>query len=115
MRSVAASTVALAVNGVDGEKTLNTCSIGYRDSDHAKEVTRNHHRPVELFVTAMRGCRSAAFGSSGLIRPVRREKLWLNAWKERTAECGGNIPTNVGLDGKPGGEYGGQRWKGTYG
>jgi len=40
---------------------------------------------------------------------------YVNAWKERTAACGGNIPTNVGLDGKPGGEYRGQWWKGTYG
>jgi hypothetical protein len=40
---------------------------------------------------------------------------YVNAWKERTAACGGNIPTNVGLDGKPGGEYKGQWWKGTYG
>ena len=35
--------------------------------------------------------------------------------RQRTEQCGGNIPTNVGLDGKPGGEYDGQWWKGTYG
>ncbi|MCZ2077380.1 MAG: hypothetical protein LC130_20565 [Bryobacterales bacterium] len=40
---------------------------------------------------------------------------YVNAWKERTAATGGNIPSNVGLDGKPGGEYDGQWWKGTYG
>jgi len=40
---------------------------------------------------------------------------YVSAWKKRAEECGGNIPTNVGLDGKPGGEYGGQWWKGTYG
>jgi hypothetical protein len=40
---------------------------------------------------------------------------YVTAWKTRTEQCGGNIPTNVGLDGKPGGEYGGQWWKGTYG
>lgn len=40
---------------------------------------------------------------------------YVNAWKKRTEECGGNIPTNVGLNGKPGGEYNGQWWKGTYG
>ncbi|HYI92768.1 MAG TPA: hypothetical protein VEX68_04435 [Bryobacteraceae bacterium] len=40
---------------------------------------------------------------------------YATAWKTRTEQCGGNIPTNVGLDGKPGGEYGGQWWKGTYG
>lgn len=40
---------------------------------------------------------------------------YVGAWKQRTEACNGNIPTNVGLDGKPGGEYGGQWWKGTYG
>ncbi|MCW5979787.1 MAG: hypothetical protein KIT09_17030 [Bryobacteraceae bacterium] len=40
---------------------------------------------------------------------------YVNAWKERTAATGGNIPTNVGLDGAPGGEYGGRWYKGTYG
>ncbi|MBK9168664.1 MAG: hypothetical protein IPM24_14515 [Bryobacterales bacterium] len=42
-------------------------------------------------------------------------KEYVGAWKERTAAAGGNIPSNVGLDGKPGGEYNGQWWKGTYG
>lgn len=46
-------------------------------------------------------------------------KAWLldyvDAWKRRTAECGGNIPSNIGLDGTPGGEHKGQWWKGTYG
>jgi hypothetical protein len=40
---------------------------------------------------------------------------YLNAWKQRAEQCGGNIPSNVGLDGKPGGEHNGQWWKGTYG
>jgi hypothetical protein len=40
---------------------------------------------------------------------------YIGAWKDRTAQTGGNIPTNVGLDGSPGGEYGGKWYKGTYG
>ncbi|MEZ5400706.1 MAG: hypothetical protein R2729_13625 [Bryobacteraceae bacterium] len=40
---------------------------------------------------------------------------YVNAWKQRTAEAGGNIPSNIGLNGKIGGEYDGQWWKGTYG
>jgi hypothetical protein len=40
---------------------------------------------------------------------------YVGAWKQRTAETGGNIPSNVGLNGNPGGEYNGQWWKGTYG
>ena len=40
---------------------------------------------------------------------------YLDAWKERAAETGGMIPSNVGLDGTLGGEHDGQWWKGTYG
>ncbi|MGH9628831.1 MAG: hypothetical protein ACRD7E_10950, partial [Bryobacteraceae bacterium] len=40
---------------------------------------------------------------------------YVGAWMERIEQCGGNIPSNVGLDGKPGGEHNGQWWKGTYG
>jgi hypothetical protein len=40
---------------------------------------------------------------------------YVGAWKARAAAAGGNIPSNVGLDGTPGGEYGGHWWKGTYG
>lgn len=40
---------------------------------------------------------------------------YVGAWKQRTEATGGNIPSNVGLNGKPGGEYNGQWWKGTYG
>ena len=46
-------------------------------------------------------------------------KNWLleyvDAWKSRIDQNGGNVPTNVGLDGKIGGEYGGKWYKGTYG
>jgi hypothetical protein len=40
---------------------------------------------------------------------------YVNAWKERTEANGGNIPSNIGLDGTIGGEYGGRWYKGTYG
>ena len=40
---------------------------------------------------------------------------YIDAWRRRTEKAGGMIPTNVGLDGEPGGEYDGQWWKGTYG
>jgi len=40
---------------------------------------------------------------------------YVNAWKQRAEEAGGNVPSNVGLNGKIGGEYNGQWWKGTYG
>ncbi len=57
--------------------------------------------------------------NSYMLTHEKKYRDWLleyvNAWKERAAACGGNIPSNVGLDGKPGGEYKGQWWKGTYG
>ena len=40
---------------------------------------------------------------------------YTDAWKERIQANGGNIPTNIGLDGAIGGEYGGKWYKGTYG
>ena len=40
---------------------------------------------------------------------------YVNAWKKRTELNRGNIPTNIGLNGKIGGEYGGRWYKGTYG
>ncbi len=40
---------------------------------------------------------------------------YVGAWRQRAAETGGNIPSNVGLDGKLGGAHNGQWWKGTYG
>lgn len=40
---------------------------------------------------------------------------YMGAWKARAAETGGMIPSNIGLDGKLGGEHKGQWWKGTYG
>lgn len=40
---------------------------------------------------------------------------YAGAWRQRAESTGGNIPSNIGLNGKPGGEYNGQWWKGTYG
>jgi hypothetical protein len=46
-------------------------------------------------------------------------KNWLleyvDAWKQRIEANGGNIPTNIGLDGTIGGEFGGKWYGGTYG
>jgi hypothetical protein len=46
-------------------------------------------------------------------------KKWLleyvSAWRDRILENGGNIPTNIGLDGKIGGEWDGKWYGGTFG
>lgn len=59
-----------------------------------------------------------AVGAFGLTQE-KKYKDWtleyIGAWKDRAEACGGNIPSNIGLNGKPGGEHNGQWWKGTYG
>jgi hypothetical protein len=40
---------------------------------------------------------------------------YIDAWCERTADNGGLIPSNIGLDGTIGGECDGQWWGGAYG
>ena len=57
----------------------------------------------------------AAFAATGA--PKYRDWVveYIGSWKNRAEQAGGNIPSNVGLNGKPGGEYKGQWWKGTYG
>ncbi len=48
-----------------------------------------------------------------------RYRTWLldyvNNWKAHTAATGGMIPSQIGLNGKLGGDHNGQWWKGTYG
>jgi hypothetical protein len=40
---------------------------------------------------------------------------YAGAWRDRILANGGNIPTNIGLDGTIGGEWGGKWWGGTFG
>ena len=40
---------------------------------------------------------------------------YVDAWKERARENGGNIPTNIGLDGSIGGQWDGKWYGGVYG
>ena len=40
---------------------------------------------------------------------------YVQAWRQRTLDNGGIIPTNIGLDGSIGGECGGKWYGGTYG
>lgn len=49
----------------------------------------------------------------------RKYRDWVleytGAWRDRTLSNGGNIPTNIGLDGTIGGEWGGKWYGGTFG
>lgn len=40
---------------------------------------------------------------------------YVDAWKDRIARNGGNIPSNIGLDGSIGGEWGGKWYGGVFG
>ena len=40
---------------------------------------------------------------------------YVNAWRDRAAANGGNIPSNIGLDGTIGGEWGGKWYGGVFG
>jgi hypothetical protein len=40
---------------------------------------------------------------------------YVDAWRDRIAANGGNIPSNIGLDGKIGGEWGGKWYGGVFG
>ena len=56
-----------------------------------------------------------AYALTGEAKYKRWIEEYVGAWRQRTAETGGNIPSNIGLDGKLGGAHNGQWWKGTYG
>jgi len=68
--------------------------------------------PLNLGTT---GLALNAFALTGEEKYRKWALEYAGAWKQRIDANGGNIPTNVGLDGKIGGEYGGKWYKGTYG
>lgn len=57
--------------------------------------------------------------SAWLLTGERKYRDWLleyaGAWRERVLQNGGNIPTNIGLDGRIGGEWNGKWYGGTFG
>jgi len=64
------------------------------------------------------GACSLAFNAYALTGD-RKYRDWLleyaGAWRDRVLANGGNIPTNIGLDGTIGGEWGGKWYGGTFG
>lgn len=54
-----------------------------------------------------------------LLNGEARHRTWVleyaGAWRDRILANGGNVPTNIGLDGTIGGEWGGKWWGGTFG
>jgi hypothetical protein len=76
----------------------------------ASKVTGDH--PLNL------GSCSLGFNAYALTGD-RKYRDWLleysGAWRDRILANGGNVPTNVGLDGKIGGEWDGKWYGGTFG
>jgi hypothetical protein len=64
------------------------------------------------------GACSLAFNAYALTGE-RKYRDWLleyaGAWRDRVLGNGGNVPTNIGLDGKIGGEWDGKWYGGTFG
>ena len=68
--------------------------------------------PLNLIATNL------ALNAYALTREEKYKKWlveYMDAWKERTIANGGNIPSNIGLDGTVGGETDGKWYGGTYG
>lgn len=64
-------------------------------------------------------CTTALGYNAHLLTGEQSYKDWaleyIGAWRDRIIENGGNIPTNIGLDGKIGGEWDGKWYGGTFG
>src|SRR5262245_35035908 len=112
--SAASTTVAAARNS-----RLRRCSIGVtvagapdrHDRYRAASNIRGDH-PLNL------GACSLAFNAFALTGE-RKYRDWVleyaGAWRDRILSNNGNIPMNIGLDGKIGGEWGGKWYGGTFG
>jgi hypothetical protein len=81
--------------------------------DHYREYTDivGDH-PINLGATTLA---VNAYALTGEARYRDWVLEYVDAWVERTAANGGIIPTNIGLDGTPGGACGGRWWGGVYG
>ncbi len=105
-------------NGSKGPKltpaTVNDWA-GDLESSHANFVTADNIKgdhPVNLGSTALAM-------NAYMIANEQKYKDWLleyaGAWRDRIVTNGGNIPTNIGLDGTIGGEWDGKWYGGVFG
>ena len=78
--------------------------------DKASNIKGDH--PLNM------GAVMLAFNAYVLTRQEKYKKWaleYVDAWSARTAKNGGNIPSNIGLDGTIGGEWGGKWYGGVFG
>ena len=95
--------------------------------DWGGEVVAGHPERHERYLAAanVRGDHPLNLGACSLgfnafaFTGEKKYRDWVleyaGAWRDRILANGGNIPTNIGLDGKIGGEWGGKWWGGTFG
>ena len=95
--------------------------------DWGGEPVAGHPERLERYSTAsnIRGdhplnlCATALAMNAYLLTGEERYRDWLleyaGAWRDRVLANGGNIPTNIGLDGRIGGEWGGKWYGGVFG
>ena len=76
----------------------------------ASNIRGDH--PLNLCATAL-GFNAYARSGEERFRDWALE--YTDAWRDRLLENGGNIPTNIGLDGSIGGEWGGKWYGGVFG
>ena len=76
----------------------------------ASNIRGDH--PLNLCATALG---FNAFALTGEQRYRDWAVEYASAWRDRVAQNGGNIPTNIGLDGTIGGEWGGKWYGGVFG
>jgi hypothetical protein len=95
--------------------------------DWGGETVQGHPERHDRYRAAsnIRGDHPLNLGSCSLamnayaVTGERKYRDWLleyaGAWRDRVLANGGNIPTNIGLDGTVGGEWGGKWYGGTFG
>lgn len=94
-------------SALHGERTFEEMLAHFRDYT---DIVGDH--PQNLVATSL-GLNAFALTGEAKYRDWVLE--YVSAWRERTLANGGIIPTNVGLDGKIGGECGGRWYGGCYG
>ncbi|MCC7261852.1 MAG: hypothetical protein IT369_04930 [Candidatus Latescibacteria bacterium] len=90
-----------------GERTYEEMLAHFRDYN---DIVGDH--PQNLVAT---GLGFNAFALTGEQKYRDWVLEYVDAWRERTLANGNIIPTNIGLDGTPGGECGGKWYGGCYG
>lgn len=106
-------------NGSKGPVTRSVTPVDWDGDENPKRAARfatssniRGDHPLNLLATTLA---TQAY----LLTHEAKYKRWVleyvDAWRARAAANGGNFPSNIGLDGKIGGEWGGRWYGGIFG